>query len=404
MMGHTGRIVGAVLAAALLVGCPLPKIPGAMDDDSDYDDEPIDSDEDVAQPDSFAGKWTREDNGAVFEVSDDGTTVRGKLIDGDEEYLEIFESYEFELERKGGRLAGKGRMVFKDTPDEIVETAWEVSQDGDRLKAKLEYVDYDDDGNETGRGSEDKVFAFEPSESAAPVAAAYTPPAVDMSAYVTVMPTYKYMLFEDMSVGQWIDERLVVAGQEHMTRTAIVGETDDAWIIEIDNQMNKKDLLIAVFVDKESGKPLQAYVGKRGEDGKEKDVPPMPKPVGGDAPDGEDDQIDVGAGSFDAIRYESGGMKTWTGVDGDTEGVLLKMSGPNFEDELVEIDADQTFDAGGTEFAAKYLRYKGTMGEQWHATGDKPYFNAMLKMKTSAMIKELVEQGDDAEPAFNYER
>lgn len=389
--------VAAVLGATMLTGCSL--MSSAVDQ---ADEDESAEDESGGSGDSYSGKWTREDNGAVFEVSDDGTDVTGKLIDGDKEYLDYFKSYEIALARKGSGLKGKAKIIFKDTPDETVETKWEITRDGDTLKAKLEYIKYDDDGNEDGRGTEDKTFAFE-AEGGAPAAAAYTPPAVDMSAYVPVSPTYKHMLYEDMAVGQWGEVEMEVAGQKHMTRTAVVAETDDAWIIEIDNQMNQKDLLIAVFVDKESGETSKAFVGKRGEDGKEKEVPPMPEAVEGEAPEGEDEEVEVEAGTFESKRYESNGTTSWMGTDGDTEGVMLKSKGTNYEEELLEIDADSTYDAGGTEFAAKYLKYK-TGGEQWHAKDDKPYFNAMLKMKTSSMSSALVGQGDDAEPAFNYER
>ena len=103
------------------------------------------------------------------------------------------------------------------------------------------------------------------------------------------------------------------------------------------------------------------------------------------------------------MRYESNGTSSWMGTEGDTEGVMLKTKGTNYEDELLEIDADQSYDAAGTEFDAKYLKYKAA-GEQWHAKDSKPYFNLMLKMKTTSMTKELAGQGEDAEPAFNYER
>ena len=105
----------------------------------------------------------------------------------------------------------------------------------------------------------DKVFAFAPEAAAAPAAAAYTPPAVDMSAYVAVSPTYKHLLYDDIAVGHWVDEEMEAAGQKHKTRTAVVAETDDHWIIEVDNQMNQKDLLVAVFVNKETGETQKAY-------------------------------------------------------------------------------------------------------------------------------------------------
>jgi hypothetical protein len=370
--------------------------------DQQQDDTPEEESTAPAAGETFAGKWTREDNGAVFEVEDDGSTVTGKLVDGKADYLGYFETYSFSLKRDGSGLKGMASFVFKDAPDETVETKWEISRDGDsRLKAKLEYIKYDDDGNEESRGMDSKVFTL---EAAAPAAAvAYTPPAVDMSAYVAVMPSYKHVLHDGLAVGQWSEVKMEAAGQTSVTRTACVGETDSEWIIEFDNQMNTKDLLLAVFVDKETGDAQRAFVGKRAEKGKSKDVPPKPTAVEGDAPESEDVEVEVGAGTFDAKKTETGGTTMWSGTDGEAEGVLLKMKGANIEEELLELEST-TLEVSGTEFPCRRLKYKGNMGEMWQATDEPPYFKAVLKSKTPYSAMELMGQGDDATPAFEYER
>jgi hypothetical protein len=381
-------------------GCSLLNAAANQQDDSSQDEEAPQA----ASGEGFAGKWTREDNGAVFEVEDDGTTVSGKLVDGKQEYLDYFESYSFALERDGAGLKGVASFVFKDAPDETVETKWEISRDGDQgLVGELEYLNYDDDGIETSRGVDKKVFTME-AAAAAPAAAAYTPPAVDMSAYVAVMPTYKHVLHEGLAVGHWSEVRMEAGGQKSVTRTGCVGETDSEWIIEFDNQMNQKDLMLAVFVDKETGNATKAFVGKRGKKGKAKDVPPQPTPVEGDAPEAEEEEIEVGAGTYEARKYENSGITSWSGIDGDAEGVLLKMKGANIEEELLELEMTE-LEVSGTNFPCKRLKYKANMGEMWQASGDPmPYFKAPLKSKTPYSASELVGQGDDASPAFEYER
>ncbi len=397
-MTHVASTLFIVSAMALTAnGCALLSAAADTQED-DSADEPTES---AASGDSYAGKWTRKDNGAIFEVEDDGSTVTGKLVDGDEEYLDYFASYAFVLERKGDGLKGTAKFVFKDAPDETVETQWEISRDGDGLSGKLEYLNYDDDGNETTRGTDTKAFSL---EAAAPVAAAaYTPPAVDMSAYVAVLPSYTYVLHDDLEVGQWCEVKMEAAGQKSVTRTACVGETDEEWILEFDNQMNQKDLMLAVFVDKETGETRRAFVGKRNEKGKAKDGPPQPTPVDGEAVEPEEEEIEVGAGTFDANKTENAGTTVWSGIDGETEGVLLKMKGANIDEELMEIEAT-SLEVSGTDFPCRRLKYKSNMGEMWQATETQPYFKAILKSKTPYSATELVGQGEDAEPAFEYER
>ena len=55
---------------------------------------------------SYAGKWTRQDNKAEFEVTDDGTNVEGKLVKGTYKYEgeELFASFTFKLKRDGEKL------------------------------------------------------------------------------------------------------------------------------------------------------------------------------------------------------------------------------------------------------------------------------------------------------------
>lgn len=408
-----GALSGMVSALALLAGGMLtagcgalqvagPKPPGEERESGGS-----------AGGDSFAGRWTMEREGAdalVFEVQDDGEKVSGARVSG-----EGFQSYDLDLGRKSdGSLEGKARFELSDVPGKTYETAWSVLREGDGLKVTREWLDLDPETNEVKeRGKEDVMLAFAPAGAGAGAGEQPPPPpAVDMSAYVAVLPSYKHLLAEDLAVGQWIETETVtemsgVPPQKMKVRTAVVAETDDAWVLEMDNQMNQKDLLLAVFVQKSDGRTLKAFVGNRGKAAKEKEVPPLQEQPTQEL-EGTDVEVTVEAGTFPAKLYEVQGSKSWTGVEGDAEGVMLKMEHSAGGDELKQLEADASFSAGGTDFACKHLVY--TSGNEWWMAKDpKPPLNqTLLRMLTQTpQMKsdtQLVGTGTDAQSEMDYPR
>ncbi|MCO5171854.1 MAG: hypothetical protein M9894_36605 [Planctomycetes bacterium] len=392
-----GMTIGAcALLVALNAGCALispPSVPGQEQD------EPAPQDEGP----SYAGTWTRQGEGArVFDVTDDGRTVHGELRGAAEHG---FTSYTFDLARKGGKLQGKAKFELADLVGKTYETDWEAKVEGTTILVKAQMLEIDEAGEVGGRSTDEQTYAFEPSAPAA-----YTPPpmpAMDMSAYVTPMPTYKHLLAEDLAVGQWVEMETDAMGNTSVTRTAVVGDAGDAWILEIDNQMNQKDLLLAVFVDKDTGAVRRAYVGNRGKEGKEKDVPAPPEGQAGEEPPYTDEDVSVPAGTFAARRVDmdvaGSTISTWVGREGtEAEGVMLKNVTPQGTDELKEM-GETIFEAKGRSFEARRLVY--TSGNEMVMALDRPYLNqVMLQTRMSGVGMKLLAQGDDATPQFDYPR
>ena len=370
----------------------------------------------------YSGLWTREGEGGLqLHVNDDGDKVTGEMVQG-----EGFAAYSIDLARRplDGKLSGKARFELAEMPGKTFENEWLVAREGSALRVECDEMEIDlDTGEVFERKPGGMTFAFAQGASPTPAGGgdaggdaggAGAAPAIDMSAYVTPLPTYKHYLAEGIAVGQWIEVETAteVSGVPPQPatrqRTAVVGETSDAWILEQDNQVNQKDTLLAVFVDKESGRTLKAYVGTRGKEAKEKEVPPLQEqPTEG--LEGEDVEVTVEAGTFAAKYYEVQGSKSWTGVEGDAEGVLLKSEHSAGGDELKQLDAGASYSAAGTDYPCKHLVY--TSGnEMWFSPKDgAPPLNQLLLrllVKTPQMTSEtkLVGAGDDAQPEMEYPR
>src|SRR5271170_5949032 len=108
---------------------------------------------------NFAGRWTRDTDGAVFAVSDDGKTIRGRLAT---DPAKNFDDYTFVLVRDGKFLVGKSYI----RPRESVpfDTAWKVhEQKPGTLVGENEWViAYPDTGKIQERGVEQQVFTLVP--------------------------------------------------------------------------------------------------------------------------------------------------------------------------------------------------------------------------------------------------
>jgi hypothetical protein len=386
---------GALLFGVLVAGCgSMPAVPGREEPESEQP-------QDQGDAPTFAGTWTRQgETPRVFDVTDDGTTVHGALRGTPNE---SFASYTFDLTKQaGGALKGKAHFELADMAGKTFETAWEAKLEGTTISVKAEELALDEAGEIAERTKVDHKYDLEAAAAAAP--AEYVAPAMDMSAYVTPLGNYKHVLGEEMAVGQWVDMEMITAAGKSVTRTAVVGDAGDAWIIEMDNQMNQKDLLVAVFVNKETGDTTKAFVGNRGKDGTEKTVTPPPATQAGEAPTGTDEEVTVPAGTYAAKRFDVSGSTSWMGAPGtEAEGVMLKMQHSAGGDELTTLEKT-TVDVSGTSYEARHLVY--TSGnDMTMALSPKPFLNqVMLKMKSTGVEMGLVGQGTDASPQFNYPR
>lgn len=394
--------LGLALTALCAAGCGSLPVPGPK---------PPEEEESGSGGESFAGRWTidfpKEDGGPlVLDVTDDGSKVAGARVSGDG-----YSEYSLDLaHQRDGSLKGTARFALPELPGKSFDNAWVVTRKGEGLQVECDNMEIDlDTGEVFGRSKGKMTVVLAPAAAAAPPAA----PAMDMSAYVVALPTYKHLLAADIAVGQWIEmetksEMQGVPPQPAMKmRTAVVAESGDAWVLEVDCQAGQKDLLLAVFVDKSSGRALKAFVGNRGQKAKEKEVPPLPEEQ--PMPEGSDVEVTVEAGTFPARLVEQNGFKSWTGREGDAEGVMLKTEHSSGGDELKQLEAGASFSAGGTDFPVKHLVY--TSGSEWWVAKQgegAPLNTLMLRMltKTAQMTSDtqLVGTGSDAKPEMDYPR
>ena len=106
---------------------------------------------------SFTGKWTRAD-GLVFDVTDDGVSLKGTL---ESDPKATFETFSFTLHREGDGLVGKA--AFKEKAGFAGETGWTLhAADGGNLLGDDEVVAVDPDTGEAadflGRRTEKHPF------------------------------------------------------------------------------------------------------------------------------------------------------------------------------------------------------------------------------------------------------
>ncbi len=236
--------------------------------------------------------------------------------------------------------------------------------------------------------------------------------------YVSVADTIAPAKADRLQKGYAIEQQTEAGGQTYPTRYRVVGETADAWQVEhygatlaFQAAEDKEDYIIGLTVDKDSGKVTSAVLGKEGEAGTPIKVNETPAMGGSaDAPAGTDTEVALGMGGpFPAKKIEMNGTTTWTGTQGELEGIMLKQESAQGTNELAEMPSTESVDAGGTQVEVTKLKYTDGM-EVWVTENDvvsaffpwgegKGYF----KMKTAGSAQTVTEVGTDAEPKLKWE-
>lgn len=400
------------LSAVLLCGCPVPEIPGRTDDADNGD---------TAPANSYAGKWKKK-NGAVFEVSDDGSKVTGKLLKGTwlfkDDKSEVFASFTFSLERKGDGVAGKARFAFADAPGDSFDSAWECQVAGNVIKAKVEALEFDDDGNVSKRYPEDKEFAFEPAKAAGGPAAAATFK-MDVTKMLKAPGKLPVAPDAEVKVGWMARRELTNAGRTMVEKVAIVGEAGDSWQVEYvpaallgyaSMDPGVKDMLMGLVVKKSDWTVTRAVLGKKGTQGKPVGISPVGK--GGKAKD-DSEEVEVKlkmGGTYDAklTKYTVAGFgttKTWTGLDGLFEGVVLKVDAPKGGKELMAKPNLTEVELGGTSVQVKQCNYDNG-DAMWTSDHEivKAFFFGLVKSTTRATKASIsvTHVATDAKPELKW--
>jgi len=403
-----------VLLLTLGWGCtPVAVVP----DDEPKEEQPAAESEDAT---SFAGVWKRPDTGAVFQVEDDGAVVTGKLDKGtwmwvEEGYdpEELFERFEFKLERKGEALAGKATFRFVGDAKDY-ESGWEVSLSGEELKATVEELEIDDEGKVLSTSKVEKTFAFEPSVPRAPPTVAHG--ASDQGGFkmdLTKMIKGPAMvpLGEGVEIGFRVEIETQAAGHVLKHFMAVVGEEGESWRLESSEGLaafGAKDSIMGLVVEKSSGKVTRAVIGKAGEAGKELAIHAMTATPTAPGAEGEDVEVEIPAGSFPArlivTKVGEQEYKSWVGREGDLEGVLLKYEGPDGKGKALEAEPEtQSLDLGETVEARRCVYDNGD--EIWHSSDEvvKALAGGMVRYKASGVVREIKSVSSKAEPQLTWE-
>jgi hypothetical protein len=407
------RPTALALLALLLAGCggdPDP-VPGP------------DGGAELRTQGKFAGTWRRtleDGTDYVFEVIDDGQTVRGEMTEGlPEDCL----SYVFDLERTEEEgVLGSSLVRFEEEDGGIptnYSTQWRNAIcDGEAVLVEQQWIETDEFGDVVKSGWTDVRYAFTPFVSEEELAAAWAEALAGLEAphAVTVGP--------EAGMGMGVVQ---LTGQaENLTAWAwmLVDESDDAWHVEVSGgplleQPLLVDAVMGLTVHKESGHVTHAVVGKPGTAGTEIAISEQTMPRK-PALEGTPEEITVEAGTFATEKVESRHGTSWVGTEGGAQGILVKWIGEDTEYELAQALEQSTVTlADGTTVDATLVRYSN--GMQWTLTrhpivrtflpydrgttsGEWGFLGMVLPTPDGAttLLEEVIEVRDDASPQLRW--
>jgi len=232
----------------------------------------------------------------------------------------------------------------------------------------------------------------------------------------------KLPLGPEAKVGLGMHRTIDAGGQKATERWAIVGETEDAWQVEMQTaamgfmkQMipDMDEYMIGATVDKKTGEVKQAVLGKKGEKGKSIQVQDMADgQTPGELPEGEPTEVELGFGDkIKAKKVEVQGSTAWIGTEGEFEGVLLKAEGEGQEGfELAGKPTQEKVQVNGQEVEVTKLSYTNEM-KQWltqqpavraFAPTSKEGERGMFKLEAPGITMEVTEVTTEAKPQLTW--
>lgn len=231
----------------------------------------------------------------------------------------------------------------------------------------------------------------------------------------------RLLLSPDAKVGYWA-ERVVTAGEQtFVERTAIVGETADAWLVEssspavtalVPSFPALEGSLFALTVRKADGEVTQAGLAKPGQTPVDVAIAPAAGPLPPAEPEGAPERVKLALGEFDAKRVEANQVVSWVGTAGDTKDVLLKVAGgpEGFEGfELAALPTTEQRQLSGASIETRLVTYTNGM-TLWMTShpvvcalmGDGKGKHAVLRMVTGETSLEVRGAGTDAKRQLTW--
>lgn len=167
--------------------------------------------------------------------------------------------------------------------------------------------------------------------------------------------------------GLWVT-RTSSGAAKNTEKWAVVGDAGDSVWIEYQGT-GTQGFIQGLIVKKADGVVTKAVAGKKGEKGKDIKIFTLPATKAGEPPPTTDEDCAVKAGSFKSkkmvLKMGETTNTTWSGVDGDTAGVMLKSSDGKNDYELTAI-ASEEVQVGGKATKVKHLTYSNGW-EYWTA-------------------------------------
>lgn len=234
-------------------------------------------------------------------------------------------------------------------------------------------------------------------------------------AAVHITAPAKLWLLAEVKVG-WLAEKTTrVSGRVEVERYAIVGEEEGCWRVEAwcpelstvaRHDPSLQGRLLGLTVRKADGIVISAVLGRPGEAGAPVRIssvvpgPPMDSP-----PQGVPDPVTIAGGEYAAIRRTQHGVTTWTGTEGATSGLLLKLRQAGKEDlVLVAPPTPGVADVGGTTFDTVELVYSSGLKQSYtrHEV-IVAIFGGLLRMESKTVHAEVTRVETDAAPQLIWD-
>ena len=233
-------------------------------------------------------------------------------------------------------------------------------------------------------------------------------PTIGMSVYTPYSP-YWPKDGAGLKQGFWVSSKISGTGYSMESKFAVVAAAGDIMKLELTDAGTPKGYIKAETV-KSTGEVAWAGVGKKGDKPKNIDVKPTPAGAAPAAPTVTDEDVTVKAGTFKSKKSVSTmtvagkdyTTTSWSGTDGDTKDVMLKMVSGTTTSELSEAPAMEDWTCSGKTYKVKHLKYSDGR-ETWTLADSWPFVGAVAKSVASGSTTEITGMGDDAKAELNWE-
>ncbi len=212
-----------------------------------------------------------------------------------------------------------------------------------------------------------------------------------------------------LKVGFWVEETNTTAGKSAVRRLAVVAEAGDLLKIEKSaTDDSYQGYIEGLTVQRADGKITDAVAAKKGEKPRGIKIGAVP-PETPAPPPGTDEAVSVPAGTFATTKTVVSSMvseeTTWTGKDGDVQGLVVKWSDDNGLSRELKSIGTEYLTLGKNAVKALHAIYSDGSEEWWVRGLEVPFHGSSgmtrVKKMRGGTTTELV-WGNDAKPEIDW--